>query len=80
MECPYCSETVADYDDFTLHVLKCHEDKTSLEEFRETKISRMWAIADSLTSTTFGNHAEQLDKEKVLETFKYFLRELMKSE
>jgi hypothetical protein len=78
MECPYCDQQISE-DEFDIHCLKIHPDKTGLEGYRQETTARMWATATELTLYVFGSHGSN-KKEEVLETFKYFLRELMKSE
>jgi hypothetical protein len=77
MQCPYCDEVVADFDDFNMHVLKNHPDKISLEDFKEAKRDRLWGTATSLTAISLGTKVT--DKDKVLSTFKFFLKSLMES-
>ena len=47
----------------------------------ETKISRIWNTAENLASNAFlDGSSKSRTKEKLLELFKYYLKELMKSE
>ena len=79
MQCPYCDESnLSDIDEINLHILKYHPDKTSLNDARENKTTRIWATAVELTNMSLGNTAHR--KAMILKTFKFFLRELMKSE
>jgi hypothetical protein len=77
MECPYCETVVQNYEDFNLHVLKFHPEKTSLEDYKEIKRARIWNTSADLTAIALGGR--RTDKDKVLETFKYILRNLMES-
>lgn len=79
IDCPYCDKQLKSYDDFDTHTLKFHPEKIGLEEFKEAKRSRLWDTAIQLTFSTYGNNGSK-DKEQTLETFKFFLRELMKAE
>jgi len=79
MQCPYCDDEVRDLDEFNLHCLKSHPDKTSIATWQEDKIVRIWQTAESLSDMCLGKKGD-IPKEQVLETFRYFLRELMKSE
>ena len=79
MQCPYCDESaLGSIDEINLHILKYHPDKTSLNDARENKTTRIWATAVELTNMTLSNTAHR--KATILKTFKFFLRELMKSE
>jgi len=81
MECPYCDKEFIDHDDWNIHIIKNHPDKTTLEDFKEARVSRMWQHASELTIGFYGNRIKHVrTKEEMLETWKYFLRELMKSE
>ena len=80
MQCPYCDVELKDTEELNFHALKFHPDKTSLEEYREDKIARIWGTALDLTAVCIHFKDAEIPKEKVLENFKYFLRELMKSE
>jgi RNA polymerase subunit RPABC4/transcription elongation factor Spt4 len=95
MECPYCDTEIKD-DEWNVHVLKFHPEKSGLEDFKQEKIARLWAVSTELTKITINKYIErkgntlnlgdvvlgnlQSDKIMVLETFKYFLRELMTAE
>ncbi len=79
MDCPYCEAQVKDYEEFNLHVLKRHPDKTSLEDVRQIRINRFWDTSANLTTLCFNSSVSH-DKSDVLNTFKYFLRNLMESE
>lgn len=81
LECPYCPTDcpteLLNYDEFTMHVLSKHPDKTSLEDVKEIKRSRLWGTATELTAITVGT--ERADRNVVLENFKFFLKSLMDS-
>jgi hypothetical protein len=79
MLCPYCDAELSDVDELNVHALRCHPDKTELVQFRENVVSRLWDTAVQLTRITYGLKPSD-DKEHTLATFKYFLRELIKSE
>ena len=79
MECPYCDFNELDtIDDVNLHILKYHPNKTSLEEFRESVTTRLWSTAIELTRLSLSDSVHR--NATVLKTFKFYLRELMKSE
>jgi hypothetical protein len=82
MNCAYCDTEVKDIDEFNLHCLKFHPDKTGLGSFREDRTARLWDTALQLTSIKYANQqaAKWRSNYQILETFKYFLREVMKSE
>ena len=79
MQCPYCDDNeFRDIDEVSLHILKRHPTKTILEDVRENVTARIWSTAVELTNMTLSNTAHR--KATILKTFKFFLRELMKSE
>ena len=79
MQCPYCDESaLGSIDEINLHILKYHPDKTSLNDARENKTTRIWTTAVELTNMTLSNTAHR--KATILKILKFFLRELMKSE
>jgi hypothetical protein len=80
MQCQWCEADVKDFDEMQAHMLKFHPELTELENFKEDKIARIWGTSVDLCSVVFGTKGGLANKETVLETFKYFLRELMKSE
>ena len=80
MKCPYCLETIADIDELNVHCLQRHPDKTTLENFKEDRRSRLWSTAVQLTEVVCNSSSYASRKKTVLDTFKYFLRELMQSE
>ena len=78
MQCPYCDDNSScDIDEVSLHILKCHPDKTTLAEIRESVTSRIWSTALELTRLSLSDSAHR--KNTVLNTFKFYLRELTKS-
>ena len=80
MQCPWCEQQPADFDEMQAHMLKFHPELTELESMKEDRIVRIWQTAVDLTTTRFGYHKDKLDMVDVMETYRYFLRELMKSE
>ncbi len=77
MKCPHCNEEIE---------LTFQPDSGSYLQgmgklTAETKISRIWNTAENLASNAFlDSSAKSRTKEKLLELFKYYLKELMKSE
>lgn len=80
MQCPWCEFEGTDWEEVNFHCLKSHPEKSELENFMENKLSRLWGTAVDLTDIRFGDHKDTLSKEDVMATYRYFLRELMKSE
>lgn len=79
MQCPYCDTELKDSEELNFHALKFHPDKTSLADYQENKIARIWETAVELSIAVLGTKGG-IPKEKVMDTYRYFLRELMKSE
>jgi len=79
MQCQWCEAEPKDFDEMQAHMLKFHPELTELENFKEDKIARIWGTSIDLCNLTYGNKGG-ISQEKVMETFRYFLRELMKSE
>ena len=77
MKCPHCNEEIE---------LTFQPDSGSYLQgmgklTAETKISRIWNTAENLASNAFlDSSTKSRTKEKLLELFKYYLKELMKSE
>jgi len=80
MRCEWCDAEPKDYDEMQAHMLKFHPELTELESMKEDRIARIWGTALDLTAVCFHFKDTEIPKEKVLENFRYFLRELMKSE
>lgn len=78
-KCPYCEDVLTDWEHLNLHILEYHPEKSTLADYHEAKTSRIWLTATELTTMTLKPKQHNA-KEGVLDTFKYFLRELMKSE
>ena len=79
MKCPWCDFEGNDWDEVNFHCLKTHPEKSELEDFKEAKVSRIWNTAIELSVASLGTKGG-IPKEKVMDTYHYFLRELMKSE
>jgi hypothetical protein len=79
MQCPYCDTELEDSEELDFHALKFHPEKTSMADRWENKTTRIWDTAIQLTACSLGVKGGAA-KEKVMETYRYFLRELMKSE
>lgn len=77
MKCPYCGKDIditmtPDSDSYLKGISKLSS---------EYKTNRIWQTAENLAeSAQFNIPTKSRSKEKLLELFKYFLRELMKSE
>ena len=77
MKCPNCHEEIE---------LTFQPDSGSYLEgmsklASETKTNRIWSTAENLaTNAQFNIPARSRSKEKLLELFKYYLKELMESE
>jgi hypothetical protein len=80
MQCPWCEQQPADFDEMQAHMLKYHPEVTQLADYQESKVQRIWGTAVDLTIVCYGYHKDPLNKEVVMETYRFFLRELMKSE
>jgi len=77
MKCPYC--------DREIEILMQPDSASYLQGMSklssEYKTNRIWQTAQNLAeSAQFDIPAKSRSKEKLLELFKYFLRELMQSE
>ena len=79
MQCPWCEQQPAEFDEMQAHMLKFHPEVTQLADYQETRVARIWGTAVDLCFITWGNKGV-IPKEETIKTFKYFLQELMKSE
>ncbi len=80
MKCPYCDEdSILTENDMDSHIVKKHPEYTEVGDTQFRHKSLMWTWAMGLTASVYGQKGNNR-KEDVLETFKYFVRELMKSE
>jgi hypothetical protein len=77
MKCPHCNEELEiTYQPDATGYLQGMGKLTA-----ESKTNRIWQTAESLAeSAQFNIPAKSRTKEKLLELFKYYLRELMQSE
>jgi hypothetical protein len=77
MKCPHCGEELeVTWQPDTTGYLQGMGKLTT-----ESKNNRIWQTAENLaTSALLDIPSKSRSKEKLLELFKYFLRELMKSE
>ena len=77
MKCPHCNEEIE--ITWQPDSVSYHQEMGRLS--LETKLSRIWNTAENLASNAFlDSSSKSRSKEKLLELFKYYLRELMKSE
>jgi len=80
MQCPYCDRNdILTEDDMDAHVVKSHPEYSEIGEVQRSKKALNWTWAMGLCTCVYGQKGGN-KKEDVLETFKYFLRELMKAE
>lgn len=77
MKCPYCKEEI----EITMFGDPTDYSKGMGKLTSEYKINRVWQTAESLAENAqFNIPIRARTKEKLLELFKYYLRELMQSE
>jgi len=77
MKCPECGK------DISIEILGDPTDysKGMGKLTSEYKVNRIWQTAENLATSAFlDTSSKSRSKEKLLELFKYYLRELMKSE
>ncbi len=77
MKCPHCKEEI----EFSMQPDSASYLQGMSKISSEYKTNRIWQTAESLAENAQYNiPSKSRSKEKLLELFKYFLRELMKSE
>jgi hypothetical protein len=80
MKCIYCGEdSFISEDDVDRHIVEGHPEYSPVGDMKESRKTLNYTWAFGLTGVVYGQKGNN-KKEEVLETFKYFLRELMKSE
>lgn len=88
MQCPYCEEANLNAEEISIHILKGHPEKTQVKlyelmgkNYAEQRVNRIWDTAAGLAQNVYMDAPKsKKTKEFLLDTFKYFLRELMQSE
>jgi hypothetical protein len=77
MKCPHCDKDI----DIIMQPDSASYLQGMSKLSSEYKTNRIWQTAESLAENAqFNISSKSRSKEKLLELFKYFLRELMKSE
>jgi hypothetical protein len=80
MQCPFCEEnSLLTEDALDRHIVDKHPEYSEVGDTLYRKKSMIWTWAMGLTSSRYGFQGAKT-KEEVLETFKYFVRELMKGD